>query len=330
MPPAVTSTPVASKAPDHAYGPPKPRVLCVDDEPQMLESLRDSLRRRFEVVVTTSGFEALRMLTERPFHVVLSDMRMPLLNGARFLTLAREHAPDTVRLLLTGQSTLDDAVAAVNEGEIFRFLIKPCPHRELIAVLDSAVERHRTLVHERELNEQSVAGAARALADVAVSIDPGSPAREQRIRRLAAELVAAADVTTGVGELDRACEVMQVGVVGLPPEMRDQLSRGRQIDLGQVAELERLPELAERFVARIPHLSAVAVLLSAVAQPLVPTRPGLAGTPPLARVLRIALDFDLLTAHGLAPAGALKRLLDRGDRYDPSLLDTFADLVGAA
>jgi DNA-binding NtrC family response regulator len=94
----------------------KPRVLCLDDEPHVLESLRDTLRRRFEVVITTNGFEALRLLTEQPCEVVVSDMRMPRLNGARFLTLAREHAPETVRVMLTGHSTLDDAAAAINSS----------------------------------------------------------------------------------------------------------------------------------------------------------------------------------------------------------------------
>ena len=78
----------------------------------MLESLRDALRRRFDVTGTTNGFRALKLLSEQPYEVVLSDLRMPLLNGTRFLSLAREHAPGTVRLLLTGQSTVDDAVAA--------------------------------------------------------------------------------------------------------------------------------------------------------------------------------------------------------------------------
>lgn len=322
--------PITLSPPDHADGPPKPRVLCVDDEPRMLESLRDSLRRRFDIVVTSNGFEALRLLIEQPFHVVLSDMRMPMLNGARFLTLAREHAPDTVRLLLTGQSSLDDAVAAVNEGEIFRFLVKPCPPRDLTAALDSGVTRHRTLVRERELKDQTLAGAVCALADVAASIDPASAQREQRIRGMAAELVAAAEVTTGVRELENACKLMQVGVAGLSPEMRDRLAHGRQLNRDQVAELERLPELAERFVRSIPALSPAAALLSAAAQPLVATRPGLAGTPPAARVLRIVLDFDLLTAHGVAPATALQTLQKRGDRYDRSLLETFAGQRGDA
>jgi CheY-like chemotaxis protein len=150
----------------------KPRVICVDDEPQVLESLRDTLRRRFDVTVTTNGFEALRMLASEPFAVVLSDMRMPRLNGSRFLTLAREHAPDTVRLLLTGQSSVDDAVAAVNDGEIFRFLLKPCPPRALIEALDSAAQRHHELRRDRELADQSRLGVVKVLRDLAATWTP--------------------------------------------------------------------------------------------------------------------------------------------------------------
>ena len=120
-----------------------PRILCVDDDTNVLESLRDSLRRRFDVVGCTNGFEALKMLVAERFPVVISDMRMPLIDGARFLKLAREHAPETVRILLTGQSTLDEVVATVNDGQIFRFLLKPCPTPDLVAAIDAAIAHHK-------------------------------------------------------------------------------------------------------------------------------------------------------------------------------------------
>ena len=142
----------------------------------MLESLTDTLRKRFDVTTTTNGFEGLRMLKEAPFEVLVSDMRMPMLNGARFLTLAREHAPDTVRLLLTGQSTFDDAVTAVNGGEVFRVMLKPCPGKDLMATLDTAVTRHRELLGKRALDERSARGVAQAFMEV-------SPPRSIRARR---------------------------------------------------------------------------------------------------------------------------------------------------
>ena len=307
----------------------KARVLLLDDEPQVLESLRDALRRRFDVVVKTNGFQALKVLTEQPCEVVLSDMRMPLLNGARFLTLAREHAPDTVRLMLTGQSSLDDAVAAVNEGEVFRFLIKPCPVATLIDALDASVARHRALRAERRFAGHTAEQSVRALTEMATAVDPTGPSRFERIRRQALELATAAGGGFEPGVLGTACELLQLGAVALSSEARSQLGRGSRLGRDHAAELERLPELAERYVALLPHLEPVAALLTAAAQPLVMPRPGVAGTPSGARVLRIVLDFELLEAQGVPVQTALGALRARAGRYDQQLLETFAALQGA-
>lgn len=313
-----------------AYEPPRPRVMCVDDEPRVLESLRDSLRRRFDVVTTTNGFEALRLLAADPCQVLLSDMRMPMVDGARFLTLAREHAPDTVRLLLTGQSTLDDAVVAVNEGEIFRLLLKPCPHRTLIEALDAAVDRHRTLVHERELSAESLHGSVRSFLRMAAAVDPDAPQRAARMRERAAELAALAGRVPLARELGWACEVAQVGVLALPEPMRRHLAARAHIGRSQAAELERLPVLAAQFTAAIPMLGPVTHLLREAGQDLVPTRHGVAGTPPAARILRIVLDAELLEARGAAPAAAFDAMRERAGRYDRELLGLCARLRGSA
>src|SRR5215217_3105894 len=100
------------------------RVLCVDDEPHVLEGLRDSLRRSFDVRVAACGADALALLEEEPdgYAVVISDMRMPSMSGAAFLGQARRVAPNAVRVLLTGHADLDAAIAAVNDGQLFRFL----------------------------------------------------------------------------------------------------------------------------------------------------------------------------------------------------------------
>ena len=309
-------------------GPPKPRVLCVDDEPRVLESLRDSLHRRFEVVGTTNGFEALRILSMEQCHVVLSDMRMPLVNGARFLTLAREHAPDTVRLLLTGQSTIDDAVAAVNQGEIFRFLLKPCPRNDLIAAIDAAVARHQVLVRERRLDGQTLEGTVHAFRQMAAAVDPTAPARAKRIFQRSVELAAAADVSVPSWDLECACELLQAGIIGLPAASRAKL--GSQLTPELSAELERMPEIAVEFIGQIGRLSPVAALLSHTAKPFVPTRPGLAGTLLSARILRIVLDFDLLETQSVGTDVAMRKLRARADRYDGALLEKFAALQGAS
>jgi DNA-binding NtrC family response regulator len=119
-------------------------ILCVDDEPRLLEGLRLTLRQAYDVATATSGEEALEVLQKRAgAAVVISDMRMPGMDGAAFLSKVRTLWPDSTRLLLTGELGRDVAVTAVNEGQIFRFLTKPCAPAKLIAAVEAAVRQHQ-------------------------------------------------------------------------------------------------------------------------------------------------------------------------------------------
>src|SRR5579872_5364165 len=102
-------------------------ILCVDDEPRVLDGLTRVLRRDFVVSTALSGADGLALLSQGgPFAVVMSDMRMPVMDGATFLQNVRQTSPDSTRVLLTGQTEIESAIAAINRGNIFRFLLKPC------------------------------------------------------------------------------------------------------------------------------------------------------------------------------------------------------------
>ncbi|MFH0902209.1 MAG: ATP-binding protein [Pseudomonadota bacterium] len=124
----------------------RPRILCVDDEANVVEGLRVALRKRFDIRTATSGVQGLREISQGGrFAAIVSDLRMPHMDGTTFLAQARKLAPTTVRLLLTGNADLEKAIEAVNEGNIFRLLLKPCPLPTLSAALDAAVEHHGQL-----------------------------------------------------------------------------------------------------------------------------------------------------------------------------------------
>jgi len=123
---------------------PRHKILCVDDESQVLEGLSLQLGRRYEVMTALSGAEALEILQrEDRISVLISDMRMPRMDGATFLAKARAIVPNAARILLTGQTDLPSAIAAVNEAQVLKFLSKPCPPPELHAAVESAIEHHR-------------------------------------------------------------------------------------------------------------------------------------------------------------------------------------------
>lgn len=142
----------------------RPRILCVDDEQLVLDGLSDVLHARFAVTTACGPRLGLRALAEDgPFTVVMSDYAMPVMNGAEFLARARSVAPDSIRILLTGYASLEAAIAAVNEGSIFRFLTKPCAKPDLVRALDDAVEQARLVTADRELIERKLEAMSQAL-----------------------------------------------------------------------------------------------------------------------------------------------------------------------
>ncbi|HEX7455031.1 MAG TPA: response regulator [Gallionella sp.] len=103
----------------------KPTLLLIDDEERILRSLRMLFFISYNVRMTTDPHEAIRILREEKVHVIISDQRMPIMQGSELLRIARETSPATMRILLTGYSDLDASIASVNEGEVFRYLLKP-------------------------------------------------------------------------------------------------------------------------------------------------------------------------------------------------------------
>jgi PAS domain S-box-containing protein len=128
----------------------RPTVLFVDDQPEMLRASCLFVGNDYEVSTAGTGEEALRLMADRPFAVVVADLGMPGMDGVQFLAAVRERHPDTVRLLLTGYADPAQAIRAVNDGHVFHFLTKPCSPAALRDAVATAAARHRAIVGERE------------------------------------------------------------------------------------------------------------------------------------------------------------------------------------
>ena len=135
----------------HMTDAPKPTILIVDDEEEILHSLRGLLRLEFEVYTANSGREALRMLEQLPIEVVLSDQRMPEMAGVELLGQARNERPGAVRVLFTGYTDVKAVIDAINTGRIFRYLTKPWDAEELLAVLREASAEYDRRAQARSL-----------------------------------------------------------------------------------------------------------------------------------------------------------------------------------
>ncbi len=128
------------------------KVLFVDDEPQLTEGLKRELRKEpYEVLTAASAREALDLLNHQSVDVIVSDEKMPGMSGSEFLALARSKYPDTVRIMLTGHATLDAAIHAINQGEIFRLLTKPCDGVDLATTIRQALQQKELAAQSWEL-----------------------------------------------------------------------------------------------------------------------------------------------------------------------------------
>lgn len=124
----------------------KSKILVVDDEDQLLQAFRLRLRDKYDIRCANDGWEGLEVLEEEgPFAVVVSDWKMPNIDGIRFLGEVMRRSPETVRIMLTGHSTRELAVDAVNNDDLFRCHAKPCPIGDLLTSIDEGIAWHRRL-----------------------------------------------------------------------------------------------------------------------------------------------------------------------------------------
>ncbi len=321
----------------------RPRVLCVDDEPAVLDSLRRQLYAEFAVVGAGSGAEALAVLGRDPsFAVLMSDMRMPGMDGATVLAQALKTCPGTVRILLTGQAGMEDALAAVNDGNVFRFLIKPCPRPVLVKALTDAVEQHRAIMTERELVEGTLRGSVAALFEVLSLASPTAFARAARIRAIVAQMVEATRPPEA-WRIEIAAMLCQIGTVVLAPETVAKLDAGSPLTPEEEALVDVLPRRAESLLAPIPRLDDVRQMIRDQMVPFEEqSRPSPSGRDKLwgaapgagtnvatgAGMLRIAVDLEALEAGGIHRRVALGVLGRRKGAYDPVLLDALLQMAG--
>jgi CheY-like chemotaxis protein len=298
----------------------KARILCVDDEPHVVEGLSLNLRRHCEISTALSGAQGLALLEQGPaFAVVISDMRMPQMTGAAFLAQVRQRWPDTVRMLLTGQTDIESAIKAVNEGQIFRFLAKPCPPDQLLLAVEAAAEHHRLVTAERVLLEQTLHGSVKALTDILSLQNPLAFGRATRAKAHVAALAAQLDVKER-WPIEVAAMLSPIGTVTLPNETVEKLHDGRALDESEQAMVKRIPALTQQLLGNIPRLEPVCEILAQLEQ----SKPASLG----ARMLRLVLDYDLLESRGSSRQEALDTLSARRS-HDAELLAAFATLLGS-
>jgi len=302
------------------------KILLVDDEQFVLDGLQRQLRKKYDVSTAKSGEEGLqRIILEGPFAVILSDMRMPVMDGIAFLTEVRKIAPESVRMMLTGNADQQTAAAAINRGAIFRFLTKPCSHEDLTAALDAALDQYRLITAEKELLEKTLKGSIQILVDILSLAAPAAFSQAMRLKKYAVQMVRKLNLSPA-WQYEIAAMLTAIGYINIPPETIDRYMAGEDLTEEEKEMIDSMPQTTGMLLANIPRLSVVASMITQQNAPCsVPLIFDGGNSWETVRVggnlLKVLTDFDLLIFQKHDPEEAIRIMSKRRGLYSRTLLD---------
>lgn len=301
------------------------KILLVDDEPNVLESIQRQLRNRFEIRTAQSGDEALEVLkVEGPFALIVSDMRMPGMTGVQLLSRVKDMYPDTVRIMLTGNADQETATEAVNVGQIFRFLTKPCSTATLVTALALGVRQYKLIVAEKELLNETLKGSMKVLSELLSQANATIFGAGSRVKDLVSRLCEQLHVTNS-WEYEIAALMSQVGCITLPPEILHKLYAGIELRSEERQMYEQHPEVGRKLFAHIPRMELVAGMIGLQLYPMDAYEEESVSREDDeiclgAQMLKVALDYDLFSYQGLTHKEILQRMKRAEGVYNQKIL----------
>lgn len=302
------------------------RVLFVDDDVNLLAGYERIFRKQYQISTADRGEKGLMLLgSVGPFAVVVADMSMPGLTGIEFLADVKDRSPDTVRIMLTGHADLQTAVAAVNEGRIFRFLTKPCRSEVLGAALVAAIEQYQLITAERELLEKTLQGSVKVLTEIMSLVNPCAFSKALRLRRIVKH-VAREMRLSDPWRYELAAMLSQIGCVALPGDLLDRVAAGADLSSDEQEMYRSHPGIAAKLLANIPRLESVSLMISRQGEVadntcVTPSRARRAEEIECgARILRAAVEFDRLLGQGVRSAKAATQLGESAPPHDERVL----------
>jgi response regulator RpfG family c-di-GMP phosphodiesterase len=303
------------------------KILCVDDEDSILRGFQLNLRKDFELHLASDGVEGLEVFDkEGGFALVLSDMRMPRMNGADMLAEIKKRDHEVSTILLTGHTDFDSAMAAVNDGNVFRMLSKPCPPERLIKVLNDGLEQHDLVRSKRILLDQTLRGAVDALAESLSTAKPLFFGRVQRVRRMANELAEKLAIPNA-WRVDVASVFSQLAYLALPENVTEDVYYRKDLTKEVKSLLAKFPEDTRNILNKIPGLEEVGEILKSVDIQYRFEQEKPDGVRIAASILKVALDFDYYEEQGYNRSLIVNTLKEREKDYDPKVTKSLSDLI---
>ncbi len=308
------------------------KILFVDDDSNILQGYKRVLRKNFDIHIALNGDEAIdSIMREGNFAVIVSDMKMPEMDGVEFLAIAKEIAPESVRVMLTGDAEQQTAMNAVNEGMIFRFLNKPCAVEAIAKTITAAIEQHLLIIAEKRLLEETLSQTLEVLVDVLGMVNSAAFSRSIRVKRLAKDVARRLDVEN-LWEIEVAAMLSQIGCVTVPENVLRKIANCIPLSGDELSLYHRHPQVGYDLVAKIPRMKTVAEIIAHQNFRLTDyefkkTQFLGSRTIKCAQILKAVLDFDKLLCLGNSPHEAFRNVFSHKDWYDPAVLAAIENLL---
>jgi response regulator RpfG family c-di-GMP phosphodiesterase len=303
------------------------KILLVDDDNNILDGYRRSLRREFELETATSGGQALKLAGENgPYAVVVSDMRMPGMDGIQLLSTIKAQWPNTIRVMLTGNADMDTAVDAINEGNIFRFLTKPCTKEAMAKTLTAALVQYRLVTAETQLLEQTLSSSIQVLTEVLSLVNPAAFGRAERARRYIHHIVTCMKLGNP-WQYEVAAMISQLGCVTLAPETIEAVYRGDKLAPNEQKQYDEHPGVACDLLAKIPRLEPIAWMIEHQNEPILDAND--CESPDIrmgAEILRLVLSYERMIHKGTSRTDAVHLLTRQNPHFNPEFFQALVTL----
>ncbi len=305
------------------------KILLVDDDNNILDGFRRSLSREFVMETALGGQQALQLVTENgPYAVVVCDMRMPGMDGIELLSKIKAHSPETIRIMLTGNTDIDTAMNAINEGSIFRFLAKPCGKEVMARTLTAALVQHRLVTAERQLLEETFSRSIQVLTEVLSLVNPAAFSRAERARRYIHHIVTSMKLPN-VWQYEVAAMMSQLGCVTLPSETIEAVYKGEKLSANEQAQYDAHPSVAYDLLSKIPRLEPIARMIEHQNRSLpeaTDNDPEMADIRLGTEILRLTLAYEKLIHKGTSRTEAVHTLSHQYKHFKPEFFQALVEL----
>jgi len=306
------------------------KILIVDDDATILSSFERVFHRSFNVTTCADAVEALCIFkSQGPFAVVISDMHMPGIDGISFLHKIKDINPDPVRIMLTGDSDIQTAVNAVNEGHIFRFLLKPCDSNIMASAINAAIQQYRLITAEHELLEKTLKGSIQILVEVLSMTNPIAFNKAKRISNYASQLARLMNLPNA-WQYEIAAMLSQIGCLTVPPETIEKYFSGLELNEDERSMVKDHPNIGYELLSNIPRLENIAAMIRVqqyppkdkFKRPLSEIEPAALGS----LILCVCFELELMLTKNFNPTVAIKRLEDTVMPLVPEMAKCFSQI----